>query len=184
MVVRIKWDYLLKVLRILPSNSKHPINIVIVNIIFLIGALKTQDIIIKNKLLLKCWKEKFWRAGIMHISLEIVYMILWYYLFLYVSAFSPRWNETFTFVIQVPELALIRFVVENQNFLTGNEFLGQYTLPVLCMSKGNIFKSKMIVLTFKCNLSLPKTNFDRTNSSIHDSHVKGILCVDIHVFSQ
>ncbi|ELK11978.1 1-phosphatidylinositol-4,5-bisphosphate phosphodiesterase zeta-1 [Pteropus alecto] len=52
------------------------------------------------------------------------------------SAFSPRWNETFTFVIQVPELALIRFVVENQNFLTGNEFLGQYTLPVLCMSKG------------------------------------------------
>lgn len=184
MVVRIKWDYLLKVLRILPSNSKHPINIVIVNIIFLIGALKTQDIIIKNKLLLKCWKEKFWRASIMHISLEIVYMILWYYLFLYVSAFSPRWNETFTFVIQVPELALIRFVVENQNFLTGNEFLGQYTLPVLCMSKGNIFKSKMIVLTFKCNLSLPKTNFDRTNSSIHDSHVKGILCVDIHVFSQ
>nr|KAF6497082.1 hypothetical protein HJG63_015446 [Rousettus aegyptiacus] len=52
------------------------------------------------------------------------------------NAFSPRWNETFTFVIQVPELALIRFVVENQNFLTGNEFLGQYTLPVLCMSKG------------------------------------------------
>ncbi|XP_036036164.1 1-phosphatidylinositol 4,5-bisphosphate phosphodiesterase zeta-1 [Onychomys torridus] len=52
------------------------------------------------------------------------------------NAFSPRWNETFTFVIQVPELALIRFVVENQGFITGNEFLGQYTLPVLCMNKG------------------------------------------------
>ncbi|KAF6340191.1 phospholipase C zeta 1 [Rhinolophus ferrumequinum] len=52
------------------------------------------------------------------------------------NAFSPRWNETFTFIIQVPELALIRFVVENQSRITGNEFLGQYTLPVLCMSKG------------------------------------------------
>nr|XP_031526495.1 1-phosphatidylinositol 4,5-bisphosphate phosphodiesterase zeta-1 isoform X2 [Vicugna pacos] len=52
------------------------------------------------------------------------------------NAFSPRWNETFTFIIQVPELAMIRFVVENQSLLAGNEFLGQYTLPVLCMSKG------------------------------------------------
>uniref|UniRef100_A0A8C7AAJ2 Phosphoinositide phospholipase C n=1 Tax=Neovison vison TaxID=452646 RepID=A0A8C7AAJ2_NEOVI len=52
------------------------------------------------------------------------------------NAFCPRWNETFTFIIQVPELALIRFVVESQGLITGNEFLGQYTLPVLCMNKG------------------------------------------------
>ncbi|XP_021114797.1 1-phosphatidylinositol 4,5-bisphosphate phosphodiesterase zeta-1 isoform X3 [Heterocephalus glaber] len=52
------------------------------------------------------------------------------------NAFSPRWNETFTFIIQVPELALLRFVVENSGLIAGNEFLGQYTLPVLCMSKG------------------------------------------------
>nr|XP_048288455.1 1-phosphatidylinositol 4,5-bisphosphate phosphodiesterase zeta-1 isoform X2 [Myodes glareolus] len=52
------------------------------------------------------------------------------------NAFSPRWNETFTFIIQVPELALIRFVVESQGFITGNEFLGQYTVPLLCMNKG------------------------------------------------
>ncbi|XP_059969137.1 1-phosphatidylinositol 4,5-bisphosphate phosphodiesterase zeta-1 [Mesoplodon densirostris] len=52
------------------------------------------------------------------------------------NAFSPRWNEAFTFIIQVPELALIRFVVENQSLVAGNEFLGQYTLPVLCMNKG------------------------------------------------
>ncbi|XP_023565240.1 1-phosphatidylinositol 4,5-bisphosphate phosphodiesterase zeta-1 [Octodon degus] len=52
------------------------------------------------------------------------------------NAFSPRWNETFTFIIQVPELALLRFVVENSGLIAGNEFLGQYTLPVLCMNKG------------------------------------------------
>ncbi|XP_011810159.1 PREDICTED: 1-phosphatidylinositol 4,5-bisphosphate phosphodiesterase zeta-1 isoform X3 [Colobus angolensis palliatus] len=52
------------------------------------------------------------------------------------NAFSPRWNETFTFIIHVPELALIRFVVESQSLIAGNEFLGQYTLPLLCMNKG------------------------------------------------
>ncbi|XP_007942631.1 1-phosphatidylinositol 4,5-bisphosphate phosphodiesterase zeta-1 [Orycteropus afer afer] len=52
------------------------------------------------------------------------------------NAFSPRWNETFTFIIHVPELALIRFVVESQSLIAGNEFLGQYTLPILCLNKG------------------------------------------------
>lgn len=61
--------------------------------------------------------------------------------------------------------------MESQNVLAGNEFLGQYTLPVLCMSKGNNPKGEMIVLTFKHNLNLPKTYFDITNSSINDSQV-------------
>nr|XP_033809225.1 1-phosphatidylinositol 4,5-bisphosphate phosphodiesterase zeta-1 [Geotrypetes seraphini] len=52
------------------------------------------------------------------------------------NAFNPQWNETVTFRIQVPELALIRFVVEHQTSVIANEFLGQYTLPLLCMSKG------------------------------------------------
>ncbi|XP_062990591.1 1-phosphatidylinositol 4,5-bisphosphate phosphodiesterase zeta-1 [Elgaria multicarinata webbii] len=52
------------------------------------------------------------------------------------NALCPRWNETFTFNVQVPELALIRFVVEDQLSLTSNDFLGQYTLPLLSMSKG------------------------------------------------
>ncbi|XP_061496450.1 1-phosphatidylinositol 4,5-bisphosphate phosphodiesterase zeta-1-like [Rhineura floridana] len=52
------------------------------------------------------------------------------------NALSPRWNETFTFNVQVPELALVRFVVEDQLSLTSNDFLGQYTLPLLSMNKG------------------------------------------------
>ena len=90
----------------------------------------------------------------------------------YVSAFNPRWNETFTFVIQVPELALIRFVAENQGLIAGNEFLGQYTLPVLCMNRGNILKNKVTVLIFRCYLSLTKRLFDIPNSSLHDRYVK------------
>ncbi|XP_044535007.1 1-phosphatidylinositol 4,5-bisphosphate phosphodiesterase zeta-1 [Gracilinanus agilis] len=52
------------------------------------------------------------------------------------NAFDPRWNETFTFTIQAPEMALIRFVAESQSTIGANEFLGQYTLPLLCMEKG------------------------------------------------
>ncbi|CAM4468375.1 unnamed protein product [Caretta caretta] len=52
------------------------------------------------------------------------------------NALCPRWNATFTFNVQVPELALVRFVVEDQISLAANEFLGQYTLPLLCMNKG------------------------------------------------
>ncbi|NXE06654.1 PLCZ1 phosphodiesterase, partial [Lophotis ruficrista] len=52
------------------------------------------------------------------------------------NALSPRWDETFSFTIQVPELALIRFCVEDEISLVANEFLGQYTLPVLSLNKG------------------------------------------------
>ncbi|XP_029453200.1 1-phosphatidylinositol 4,5-bisphosphate phosphodiesterase zeta-1 isoform X2 [Rhinatrema bivittatum] len=52
------------------------------------------------------------------------------------NAFNPQWNETIIFHIQVPELALVRFVVEHQTSVIANEFLGQYTLPLLSMSKG------------------------------------------------
>ncbi|XP_061219882.1 1-phosphatidylinositol 4,5-bisphosphate phosphodiesterase zeta-1 [Neopsephotus bourkii] len=52
------------------------------------------------------------------------------------NALSPRWDETFSFTIQVPELALIRFCVEDEVSLGSNEFLGQYTLPVLSLNKG------------------------------------------------
>ncbi|XP_063164394.1 1-phosphatidylinositol 4,5-bisphosphate phosphodiesterase zeta-1-like [Candoia aspera] len=52
------------------------------------------------------------------------------------NALCPRWNETFTFDVRVPELALVRFVVEDQLSLASNDFLGQYTLPLLSINKG------------------------------------------------
>ncbi|NXA10122.1 PLCZ1 phosphodiesterase, partial [Sapayoa aenigma] len=52
------------------------------------------------------------------------------------NALSPKWNETFSFNIQVPELAMIRFCVEDEVSLVNKEFLGQYTLPVLSLNTG------------------------------------------------
>ncbi|KAI1238753.1 hypothetical protein IHE44_0011839 [Lamprotornis superbus] len=52
------------------------------------------------------------------------------------NALCPRWNETFSFNIQVPELAMIRFCVEDEVSLVNKEFLGQYTLPVMSLNTG------------------------------------------------
>lgn len=93
--------------------------------------------------------------------------MIFLYPFLYISALSPRWNETFTFIIQVPELALIRFVVENQSLITGNEFLGQYTLPLLCMNKGNVLKRKMILLSFICTSIEATLGSHQMSPSLH-----------------
>ncbi|NXE89629.1 PLCZ1 phosphodiesterase, partial [Menura novaehollandiae] len=52
------------------------------------------------------------------------------------NALNPKWNETFSFNIQVPELAMIRFCVQDEVSLVNKEFLGQYTLPVLSLNAG------------------------------------------------
>ncbi|XP_053575698.1 1-phosphatidylinositol 4,5-bisphosphate phosphodiesterase zeta-1 [Bombina bombina] len=52
------------------------------------------------------------------------------------DAFNPQWNETLTFQVHIPELAMVRFCVEDQISLFSNEFLGQYTLPFTSLTKG------------------------------------------------
>ncbi|NWW85571.1 PLCD4 phosphodiesterase, partial [Rhynochetos jubatus] len=44
------------------------------------------------------------------------------------NGFNPRWDETLQFQLQVPELALVRFVVEDYDKTSRNDFVGQFTL--------------------------------------------------------
>lgn len=46
------------------------------------------------------------------------------------------WNETLNFVIHTPELALVRFVVEDYDKASRNDFIGQFTLPLTCIQAG------------------------------------------------
>ncbi|XP_076868769.1 1-phosphatidylinositol 4,5-bisphosphate phosphodiesterase delta-1a isoform X2 [Brachyhypopomus gauderio] len=52
------------------------------------------------------------------------------------NGFNPMWNKTFVFVINVPELAMVRFVVEDYDSSSANDFIGQYTLPFTSMQNG------------------------------------------------
>ncbi|XP_040912965.1 1-phosphatidylinositol 4,5-bisphosphate phosphodiesterase delta-4 [Toxotes jaculatrix] len=52
------------------------------------------------------------------------------------NGFNPVWNETLNFVIHTPELALVRFVVEDHDKASRNDFIGQFTLPFTSIQAG------------------------------------------------
>ncbi|XP_034549331.1 1-phosphatidylinositol 4,5-bisphosphate phosphodiesterase delta-4 [Notolabrus celidotus] len=52
------------------------------------------------------------------------------------NGFNPVWNKTLNFVIHTPELALVRFVVEDHDKASRNDFMGQFTLPFTCIQAG------------------------------------------------
>ncbi|XP_075037141.1 1-phosphatidylinositol 4,5-bisphosphate phosphodiesterase delta-4 isoform X1 [Mixophyes fleayi] len=52
------------------------------------------------------------------------------------NGFNPMWYETLQFKIHVPDLALVRFVVEDYDKTTRNDFIGQYTLPFRSVKSG------------------------------------------------
>ncbi|XP_068102147.1 1-phosphatidylinositol 4,5-bisphosphate phosphodiesterase delta-4 [Hyperolius riggenbachi] len=52
------------------------------------------------------------------------------------NGFNPMWNERLQFKIHVPELALVRFEVEDYDKTSRNDFVGQYTLPFKSVKSG------------------------------------------------
>ncbi|XP_010781293.1 1-phosphatidylinositol 4,5-bisphosphate phosphodiesterase delta-4-like [Notothenia coriiceps] len=52
------------------------------------------------------------------------------------NGFNPVWNETLNFVIHTPELALVRFEVEDYDKTSRNDFMGQFTLPFTSIQAG------------------------------------------------
>ncbi|XP_039543345.1 1-phosphatidylinositol 4,5-bisphosphate phosphodiesterase delta-3-A [Pimephales promelas] len=52
------------------------------------------------------------------------------------NGFNPRWDCTVSFQLQVPELALVRFMVEDHDHKSKNDFIGQFTLPFTSLRTG------------------------------------------------
>uniref|UniRef100_A0A8C4IXJ8 Phosphoinositide phospholipase C n=1 Tax=Dicentrarchus labrax TaxID=13489 RepID=A0A8C4IXJ8_DICLA len=52
------------------------------------------------------------------------------------NGFNPVWYDTLRFTIHTPELAMVRFVVEDYDKTSKNDFVGQYTLSLSCMQQG------------------------------------------------
>uniref|UniRef100_A0A4W6EYL5 Phosphoinositide phospholipase C n=1 Tax=Lates calcarifer TaxID=8187 RepID=A0A4W6EYL5_LATCA len=52
------------------------------------------------------------------------------------NGFNPRWDCTFNFTVHVPDVALVRFMVEDHDYTSSNDFLGQYTLPFTSLRTG------------------------------------------------
>ncbi|KAG9283303.1 1-phosphatidylinositol 4,5-bisphosphate phosphodiesterase delta-1 isoform X1 [Astyanax mexicanus] len=52
------------------------------------------------------------------------------------NGFNPTWNMNFEFTVNVPELAIVRFLVQDYDTASANDFIGQYTLPLTSMQFG------------------------------------------------
>ncbi|TRY53845.1 hypothetical protein DNTS_002799 [Danionella cerebrum] len=52
------------------------------------------------------------------------------------NGFNPMWNENFQMDVCVPDLALVRFLIEDYDYTSANEFIGQYTLPFNSLRNG------------------------------------------------
>ncbi|XP_072364167.1 1-phosphatidylinositol 4,5-bisphosphate phosphodiesterase delta-1a isoform X3 [Scyliorhinus torazame] len=52
------------------------------------------------------------------------------------NGFNPMWNETFKFDVSVPELALVRFMVQDYDMSSRNDFIGQFTMPFNSLKLG------------------------------------------------
>ncbi|XP_020858455.1 1-phosphatidylinositol 4,5-bisphosphate phosphodiesterase delta-4 isoform X1 [Phascolarctos cinereus] len=64
------------------------------------------------------------------------------------NGFNPYWGQTLQFRVRVPELALLRFVVEDYDRASRNDFVGQYTVPWTCVQQG-----EPACLTFQASAS-------------------------------
>lgn len=54
------------------------------------------------------------------------------------------WNQSFQFDVHVPELVLVRFVVEDYDSTSQNDLIGQYCLPLTSIQNGkkkNLFRA-------------------------------------------
>uniref|UniRef100_A0A669DE57 Phosphoinositide phospholipase C n=1 Tax=Oreochromis niloticus TaxID=8128 RepID=A0A669DE57_ORENI len=63
------------------------------------------------------------------------------------NGFNPMWYDTLHFTIHTPELAMVRFVVEDYDKTSKNDFVGQYTLPLSCMQQGTFKNSYVTHIT-------------------------------------
>lgn len=50
---------------------------------------------------------------------------------------NPTFDESFQFQISVPELALIRVLVLDDDYID-DDFIGQFTIPFECLQPGQI----------------------------------------------
>lgn len=50
--------------------------------------------------------------------------------------FNPCWGQTLQFQLRAPELVLVRFVVEDYDTTSPNDFVGQFTLPLHSLKQG------------------------------------------------
>lgn len=54
------------------------------------------------------------------------------------TGFNPMWNEGFEITLCCPELAILRFCVKDFDSTTQNDYVGEYSVPVMSLREGKL----------------------------------------------
>lgn len=88
------------------------------------------------------------------------------------AGFNPVWYDTLRFTIHTPELAMVRFVVEDYDKTSKNDFVGQFTLPLSCMQQGKAedkdLKRQLTAKSNKHIIHIISTHLDCRDISCRD----------------
>lgn len=88
------------------------------------------------------------------------------------AGFNPVWYDTLRFTIHTPELAMVRFVVEDYDKTSKNDFVGQFTLPLSCMQQGKAedkeLKRQLTPKSNKHIIHIISTHLDSRDISCRD----------------
>ena len=68
-------------------------------------------------------------------NFSVLIFMLFFFFFFNVSGYNPIFDVSFEFQVNLPELALVRFAVLDDEYI-GDEFIGQYTIPFDSMLTG------------------------------------------------
>eukprot|EP01117_Protostelium_nocturnum_P006576 TRINITY_DN2369_c0_g1_i1.p1 TRINITY_DN2369_c0_g1~~TRINITY_DN2369_c0_g1_i1.p1 ORF type:complete len:599 (+),score=252.39 TRINITY_DN2369_c0_g1_i1:142-1938(+) len=52
------------------------------------------------------------------------------------NGYNPNWNKELRFSVRKPELAILLFVVADSDYLSPDDLIGQYALPLTCLREG------------------------------------------------
>ena len=67
-------------------------------------------------------------------------------MFAYFAGFNPVWEDTISFILTFPELAIVRFVVWDEDPI-GRDFIGQVSYPFSSLMPGKMCKLILIILS-------------------------------------
>lgn len=87
------------------------------------------------------------------------------------NGFNPVWNERMMFTLDNPELALVRFVVFEEDSFGDGQFLGQACYPVSCLRTG--YRSVILKNEYSEELHLASllVHIQLTNEKVCDGFV-------------
>ena len=73
---------------------------------------------------------------VLFLNFIFIFILFYFIFYIFSIGFNPRWNSTFQFVVNVPELAFLYFIVKDETPRRHDPILGAYALPFTCIAPG------------------------------------------------